>query len=75
MLKGYIIKSRVRDAETLLLAQPYSPHLFKQGTLPGPQLLQDVLLNKKISVQQAKKQWQASEQQEKKENKNRILAT
>eukprot|EP00973_Karenia_brevis_P026301 3627518-Karenia_brevis.AAC.1 len=40
MLKGYIIKSRVRDGEKLLLAQPYSPHLFRQGTMPGPQLLQ-----------------------------------
>eukprot|EP00973_Karenia_brevis_P047438 6586387-Karenia_brevis.AAC.1 len=54
MLKGYIIKSRVRDAENLLLAQPYSPHLFRQGTLLGPQLLQDVLL-KRITVQKAKK--------------------
>eukprot|EP00973_Karenia_brevis_P084882 11778985-Karenia_brevis.AAC.1 len=56
--------SRVRDAEKLLLAQPYSPHLFRQGTLPGPQLLQDVL-KKKITIQDAKKQWHADEQQEK----------
>eukprot|EP00973_Karenia_brevis_P001302 177615-Karenia_brevis.AAC.1 len=28
MLKGYIIKSRVRDAKKLLLAQPYSSHLL-----------------------------------------------
>ena len=46
MLECYIIKSRVRDAEKLLLAQPYSPHLFRQGTLPGPQLLLDVLMKK-----------------------------
>ena len=30
MLKAYIIKSRVREAENLLLVQPYSPHLFRQ---------------------------------------------
>ena len=30
MLKAYIIKSRVRDAEIFLLAQAYNPHLFRQ---------------------------------------------
>ena len=49
MLKGYIIKSPVRHAEKLLLAQPYSPHLFRQGSLPGPQLLLDVLMKKTTS--------------------------
>ncbi len=44
MLKAYIIKSRVRLAGKLLLVQAYSPHLFRQGNLPGPQLLLDVLL-------------------------------
>ena len=64
MLEGYIIKSRVRDAEKLLLAQPYSPHLFRQGTLPGPQLLLYVLMNKP-TFEVAKKQWHVYEQQEK----------
>eukprot|EP00973_Karenia_brevis_P055057 7654305-Karenia_brevis.AAC.1 len=68
MLKGYIIKIRVRGSERLLLAQPYLPHLFRRGTLPGPQLSQDVLL-KKITVQKARKEWQAYEQQEKKKTK------
>eukprot|EP00973_Karenia_brevis_P002040 277521-Karenia_brevis.AAC.1 len=73
MLKAYIIKSRVRDGEKLLLAQLYAPHLFKQGTLLGPQLLQDVLL-KKITVQQAKKNGKGMSSR-KKENENRLLAT
>ena len=49
MLKGYIIKSRIREADKILLAQPYSPHLFRQGVLPGPGLLLDVLLDKKTT--------------------------
>ncbi len=36
MLKAYIIKSRIRKAENLMISQPYSPHLFRQGLLPGP---------------------------------------
>ena len=44
VLKGYIIKSRIREADKILLAQAYSPHLFRQGVLPGPGLLLDVLL-------------------------------
>ena len=31
MLRAYIIKSRVRQAENMLIVQPYSPHLFRQG--------------------------------------------
>jgi hypothetical protein len=43
-LKAYIIKSRVRQTDRLLLAQPYSPHLFRQGVHPGPHLLLKVLM-------------------------------
>ena len=39
MLRAYIIRSRVRAVDQLLLVQPYSPMLFAQGTLPGPALL------------------------------------
>ena len=60
MLKGYIIKSRVRESEKLLLAQPYSPHLFRQGVLPGPGLLLDVL-TKDITTAEAKTAWKAHE--------------
>ena len=56
MLKGYIIKSRIRDASNLLLAQPYSPHLFRQGLLPGPALLLEVLEGKKTS-EEARAAW------------------
>ena len=41
--KAYIIKSRVRDGAGLLLVQPYSPELFRQGDLPGPRLLMEAL--------------------------------
>ena len=53
MLKRYIIKSRLRQAENWLLAQTYSTHLCRQGMLP-PHLLQDVLLQK-TTAQEAKK--------------------
>ena len=56
LLKAYIIKSRVREADKLLLAQPYSPQLFRQGLLPGPQLLLDVLTGNK-SEAEAKAAW------------------
>ena len=42
-LRGYIIKSRVKRAENILLAEPYSPNLFQQGDIPGPTLLMKVL--------------------------------
>ena len=45
-LRGYIIKSRVSDASTLLLAQPHNPHLFRQGVFPIPELLLQVLQTK-----------------------------
>ena len=46
MLRAYIIMSRVKEAENMLIVQPYSPHLFRQGMLPGPRLLLDVLTKK-----------------------------
>ena len=39
MLRAYIIRSRIRSANELLIIQPYNPALFAQGTLPGPSLL------------------------------------
>jgi hypothetical protein len=47
MLKAYIAVSRVRHLDTLLLAQAYSPWLFRQGELPGPHLLMDFWLHGK----------------------------
>ena len=51
MLRSYIIKSRVRQAENILIVQPYSPHLFRQGMLPGPQLLLEALLKRKTTTE------------------------
>ena len=70
MLRGYIIKSRVKQADKIILAQPYSPHLFRQGLLPGPKLLLDVLL-KKVSLGEVKKQWSTIEKDSKKKNSSK----
>ena len=43
MQKAYINESRVRAADDLLIVQPYSPQLFRQGRLPGPEILLNVL--------------------------------
>ena len=39
MRRAYIIKSRVKKTDGLLLVQSYSPALFAQGVIPGPDLL------------------------------------
>ena len=70
MLKAYIIKSRVRESENLMIAQPYSPHLFRQGVLPGPQLLLDVLEGRKTAAE-AKEAWKKSEKQKKEDQQTR----
>ena len=41
MLKAYLGVSRVRRKEGLLIVQPYSPWLFRQGEMIGPPLLMD----------------------------------
>ena len=64
MLRAYIIKSRVRDASKLIVAQPYSPHLFAQGEQPGPHMLLEVLL-KRMSSADAKAAWKRIEKQKK----------
>ena len=60
MLRAYIIKSRIKEADKMILAQPYSPHLFRQGLLPGPKLLLDVLLEK-LDYKEVQKQWSTLE--------------
>ena len=40
----------------VLLVQPYSPHLFRQGEMPGPTILMDVLRGKTTTAG-AKHQW------------------
>ena len=53
MLKAYIIRSRVKEVTDIIVAQPYNPHLFRQGIQPGPQLLLDVLLGNISSTEAA----------------------
>jgi len=59
-LRGYIIKSRIRDASKLLVTRPYSPDLFAQGEQPGPHMLLKVLL-KQMTVAEAKAEWKRIE--------------
>ena len=54
-LKSYIIRSRVKQSDHLLITQPYSPQLFRQGKQPGPDLLHRVL-TEKILPEDAKRQ-------------------
>ena len=61
-LKSYIIKSRVKQHENLLITQPYSPHLLRQGVLPGPDLLHKVL-TRRIEPEDAQQAWQQVEKQ------------
>ncbi len=42
MLKAYMCCSRVRTADSLLVVQPYSQWLFKQGEMRGPHLLMEL---------------------------------
>lgn len=51
--KAYVGRSRTREADHTLIVQPYSPHLFRQGELAGPNILMDVL-RKTISTDKAK---------------------
>ena len=60
--QAYIIKSRVREADGLLLVQPYSPDLFRLGDLPGPRLLMEALRGK-ATPQELKKEWKAVEKE------------
>ena len=59
-LKGYIINSRVQNADKLLLFQPYCPSLFRLGNLPGPKILMQVLRQER-SMDEAKQAWKAVE--------------
>jgi hypothetical protein len=57
-LRGYIIKSRVRDSKYLLITQPYSPQLFHRGVLPGPYLLHEFLM-RRMTPEAAEEAWRA----------------
>ena len=59
-LNSYIINRRVTHNEHLLITQPYSPHLFRQGVLPGPDLLHKVLA-RRIEPEDAQPAWRRIE--------------
>ena len=71
-LRAYIIKSRVRDGSNLLLAQPYSPMLLRQGVQPGPHLLLETL-RRKLTPKEAKAQWAVFEKQQHEKDKHIFL--
>ena len=62
-LRAYIIKSRVKDCSQLLLPQPYSPQLFRQGVMPGPHLLHETLMKRK-TPEEAKLAWKKHDREE-----------
>ena len=61
-LRAYIIKSRVGQNDDLLITQPYSPHLFRQKVLPGPDLLLKVLTHR-IEPDDACEAWRQIEEE------------
>ena len=61
-VRGYIIKSRVRVTDNLLLAKPYNPMLFRQGPPPGPKWLLEVLRG--MPRKEALRQWTQEEEAE-----------
>ena len=60
MQKAYINESRVSSLDQLLIVQPYSPDLFRQGQLPGPRILMEVLRGN-ISSAEARAEWRRVE--------------
>ena len=64
MHKAYVGKSRTREAHHTLIVQPYSPHLFRQGEMPGPTILMDVL-HRRLTTTQARAAWKKAEKSKK----------
>ena len=60
MQKAYINESRVGTVDQLLIVQPHSPELFREGDLPGPVLLMDMLQGRKTTAE-AKDAWEELE--------------
>ena len=70
MLRAYIIKSRVRSVDQLLLIQPYNPMLFAQGTLPGPSLLLQTMKGE-LDEQGLREAWKLVEDKDASDQKKR----
>ena len=69
MQKAYINESRVSSLDQLLIVQQYSPDLFRQGELPGPRILMEVLRGN-ISTAEAREEWKHVERQQAKAKKS-----
>jgi hypothetical protein len=74
-VRAYIIESRVRRLENLLLARPYSPALFQLGAHAGPSYLLQTLQGR-LSRKEAVEKWQAEGDEEARqkdtEDKNKL---
>ena len=78
MHKAYVGKSRTRNTDHTLLVQPYNPHLFRQGELPGPTILMNVLRNDmttKGAMQEWKNVGKAKQKKESTEGDTKWLKT
>ena len=69
MQKAYINESRVSSLDQLLIVQQYSPDLFRQGELPGPRILMEVLRGN-MSTAEARAEWKRVERQQAKAKKS-----
>ena len=69
LVRAYIIRSRVRSTENLLIAKPYCPTLFRQGPPAGPHYLLEVMRGK-LTRQQAVIKWDAEEKELEKQRKD-----
>jgi len=67
-LKGYLGISRVRTAAGLLIVQPYHPMLFRQGCLPGPELLMQFWRGQ-LAETEIQAKWEELEKAAKKQEK------
>ena len=61
-LTGYMCLNRVETAEALRIVQPFSPHLFQQGELPGPNLFLK-FWRKELTSEQAYEAWKKRNEQ------------
>ena len=59
MLSSYIGLSRVKSKEALLISEPFSPVLFRQGKAIGPEMVMKVL-HRKITKEDAKQEHRCS---------------
>ena len=63
-IRGYIIKSRIRCTENLIIAGPYSPCLFRMGAPAGPRYLLQTLQGN-LTRKEALRQWKKEEAEQK----------